>query len=60
MSKLENVTVERISLLTSDNTPAVPKADARFALFKSVPQWMTKLQKFFRPDAEDRYDEVGK
>ena len=45
--ELNNVIVERISLVTNDATPAVPKAETRFALFKSVPKWLQKLQAFF-------------
>jgi hypothetical protein len=45
--ELNNVIVERISLVTNDATPAVPKAETRFALFKALPKWLQKLQAFF-------------
>ncbi|USN55035.1 MAG: hypothetical protein H6765_11480 [Candidatus Peribacteria bacterium] len=42
--ELENVIVERISLVTDEATPAVPKAETRFALFKAFPKRLIKLQ----------------
>jgi hypothetical protein len=45
--ELNNVIVERISLVTNEATPAVPKAETRFALFKALPKWLQKLHTFF-------------
>lgn len=45
--ELNNVIVERISLVTNEATPAVPKAETRFALFKALPKWLQKLHAFF-------------
>lgn len=45
--ELNNVIVERISLVTNEATPAVQKAETRFALFKAIPKWLQKLQSFF-------------
>lgn len=47
MRDIKNVIVEGISLVTKDYTPAVPKAETRFALFKAQPKWMTKIKKVF-------------
>jgi len=45
--ELENVIVERISLVTDESMPAVEKAETRFALFKAMPKWLHKLKAFF-------------
>ena len=45
--ELENVIVERISLVTDESIPAVEKAETRFALFKAMPKWLHKLKTFF-------------
>lgn len=47
MRNIENVTVEGISLVSKDYTPAVPKAETRFALFKAKPVRLQKLQDYF-------------
>jgi hypothetical protein len=50
--EIENVIVERISLVSSEATPAVPKAETRFALFKAIPKRITKLQRVFEKEEE--------
>lgn len=47
MPELKDVTVDKISLVTKDFTPAVPKATNQFALFKMKEKpRMVKLKKF--------------
>ena len=50
--EIENVIVERISLVSSEATPAVPKAETRFALFKAMPKRIMKLQRIFEKEEE--------
>jgi hypothetical protein len=45
--EIKDVVVQWISLVTDEYTPAVPKAEARFALFKAKPKWLMKLEIFF-------------
>ena len=45
--EIKDVIVQWISLVTNEYTPAVPKAEARFALFKAKPKWLMKLEQFF-------------
>lgn len=44
---IKNVIVDGISLVTKDYTPAVERAETRFALFKATPNWLIKLCKAF-------------
>lgn len=45
--EIKDVIVQWISLVTDAYTPAVPKAEARFALFKAKPRRLIKLEQFF-------------
>ena len=45
--EIGNVIVEGISLVSKDYTPAVAKAETRFALFKAKPKRLQKLQDTF-------------
>lgn len=46
--KIKDVTVAGISLVTKEYTPAVQKAENKYAIFKmQAPAWMQKLADFF-------------
>jgi len=51
MKKLTDVTVDKISLLTKDNAPAVPKA--KFAILK-----MFKKKKVITKKINERLDKI--
>lgn len=42
--EIKNVTVDKISILTDWTSPAVPKAETKFALFKTRKQYLEKAQ----------------
>lgn len=58
--ELENVIVERISLVSNEATPAVPKAETRFALFKALPKRLHKLKVFFENKKTDKQESLIK
>ena len=58
--ELENVIVERISLVTDEATPAVPKAETRFALFKAFPKRLIKLQSFLGKETTPSVEQLLK
>ena len=45
--EIKNVTVDKISILTDWTSPAVPKAETKFALFKTRKQYLEKAQELY-------------
>lgn len=43
--ELENVTVDKVSLVTKDHKPAVEKAESRFSIFKIFKKSRFNLEK---------------
>lgn len=52
MPQLKDVTVDKISLVTKDYTPAVPKATNKYAIFKIAKPRLEKLKKFVQWEPE--------
>ena len=53
---IKDVIVDRISLVSKDNTPAVPKAESKFSIFKMV--WVFNGDSKLKKDIENKIDET--
>lgn len=57
---IKDVDVSGISVVTNKHTPAVPKAEAKYAIFKIHEGRVHKLRKFFNLDAPQEEARVKK
>lgn len=58
--EIKGVTVNGISVVTKEHNPAVPKANAKYAIFKIHEARVHKLKKFFNLEAPQEEERVTK
>lgn len=63
MREIKNVTVDKISILTDWTSPAVPKAETKFALFKTRKKYLKKAQELYNKvrlskSSKDKLDKI--